>query len=123
VASEAQYAPDRFERSVAAIEALLDEIGIGRRELFHDVGEGSIFPDGTESMSGHVVDQLGRVFIFWTDWDAARKRPVFTTWKQLKPEPSLLASKEYQRARAALGLTRTRSAPPDGPAESDDRSG
>ena len=104
MAAEPKYAPDRFERSLAAVEALLDDLGIGRRAIFHDVGEGTIFPDGTESMSGHVVDELGRVFIFWTDWDAARGRPVFTTWKQIGPEPSLAASKEYQRARISIGL-------------------
>jgi hypothetical protein len=104
MAAELRYAPDRDARSIAAIEALLDDIGISRRVIFHDVGEGTIFPDGTESTSGHVIDELGRVFIFWTDWDAARGRPVFTTWKQIEPEPSLNASKEYRQARATLGL-------------------
>src|SRR5687768_4192338 len=101
---EPQYAHDRDARSIAAIEALLDDIGIGKRGIFHDVGERTIFPDGTESTSGFVIDELGRVFIFWTDWDAARGRPVFTTWKQIEPEPSLKTSKEYQEASATLGL-------------------
>lgn len=105
MAAEPHYASDRFDRSIAAVEALLDDLGIGRRAIFHDVGEGSIFPDGTESMSGLVLDGVGRVFIFWTDWDAARERPVFTTWRQIEPEPSLTASKEYRQARAALGLS------------------
>jgi hypothetical protein len=104
MAAEPHYAIDRFERSVAAIEALLDDLGIGRRALFHDVGEGTIFPDGTESMSGHVLDEHGRVFIFWTDWDAARGRPVFTTWQQIEPSPALTGSKEFREAQAALGL-------------------
>lgn len=104
MAAEPHYAPDRFERSIAAVEALLDDLSIGRRAIFHDVGEGTIFPDGTESMSGHIIDELGRVFIFWTDWDAARERPVFTTWRQIEPSPSLAASKEYRQARASLGL-------------------
>jgi hypothetical protein len=108
--AEPRYAPDRDARSIAAVEAFLDDLGIGRRVLFDDVGEGTIFPDGTESMSGHVVDELGRVFFFWTDWDAARRRPVFTTWRQIEPSPSLTASKEYQRARAALGLAPSASA-------------
>jgi hypothetical protein len=104
MAAEPRYAPDRDARSIAAVEALLDEIGIGRRALFDDVGEGTIFPDGTESMSGHVVDEVGRVFFFWTDWDAARKRPVFTTWQQIEPSASLMASAEYRAARKAVGL-------------------
>jgi hypothetical protein len=103
MAAEPEYAPDRFERSLAAIEALLDDLGFGRRAIFDDVGEGTIFPDGTESMSGLVVDELGRVFMFWTDWDAARKRPVFTTWQQLEAS-ELKESKEYRDARKAVGL-------------------
>ena len=104
--TELRYAPDRYERSVAAIHALLDELGIGRRALVHEVGEGVAFPDGTESMSGLIVDELECLFIFWTDWDAARGRPVFTTWEQIEPEPALVASREYQEARALVGLPR-----------------
>jgi len=103
MAAEPEYAPDRFERSLAAIEALLDDLGIGRRVIFDDVGEGTIFPDGTESMSGLIVDEHGRIFMFWTDWDAARHRPVFTTWQQLDPS-KLRDSKEYREARKAVGL-------------------
>ncbi len=106
--AERHYEPDRFERSVAAIEALLGDLGIGRHAIFHDVGEGTIFPDGTESMSGLVIDERGRVFMFWTDWDAARGRPVFTTWKQIEPEPALMASPEYRSARSAVGLATPR---------------
>lgn len=102
--AEPRFTPDRYERSIAAIHALLDDLGIGRRALFHEAGEGKAFPDGTESMSGGVIDELGRVFMFGTDWDEARGRPVFVTWRRIEPEPSLLASREYREARAALGL-------------------
>jgi hypothetical protein len=102
--AEPRYASDRYERAVAAIHALLDELGIGQRALFHEVGEGVAFPDGTESMSGHVIDDQERLFIFWTDWDAARRQIVFTTWEQIEPEPVLAASREYQEARAQVGL-------------------
>jgi hypothetical protein len=105
--AEPKYAPDRDERSIAAVEALLDDLEIGKRIIFDDVGEGTIFPDGTESMSGHILDERGRLFLFWTDWDAARERPVFTTWKQIEPEPRMMASKEYLQARASLGLAPT----------------
>ena len=107
MAAEPHYALDRFDRAIAAIEALQNNLGFGRRAIFHDVGEGTIFPDGTESVSGHVIDEAGRVYFFWTDWDAARGRPVFTTWKQVEPEPSWSASKEYRQARASLGLPPT----------------
>lgn len=106
--AEPQYVIDRSERSVAAIHALLDELGIGRRALFHESDEGTIFPDGTEAMTGHVLDEAGRVFLFWTDWDAARARPVFTTWQQVQPEAGLLASVEYREARDALRLASRR---------------
>ena len=55
-------------------------------------------------MSGHVIDESGRIFMFWTDWDAARGRPVFTTWQQVEPASSLSDSSEYREARAAVGL-------------------
>jgi|SRR3954470_18377473 len=102
--AEPQFAPDRYERAVSAIHALLDDLGIGRRALFHEVGEGKAFPDGSESMSGYVIDEQERIYAFWTDWDAARGRPVFTTWEQIEPEPALAASEEYQEARALVGL-------------------
>ena len=48
----------RRDPSPLRMEALLDDLSIGRRVLFDDVGEGTIFPDGTESMSGLVVDAV-----------------------------------------------------------------
>jgi hypothetical protein len=103
--AEPQFAPDRYERAIEAIHALIAERVIGRHALFHEVGEGKAFPDGTESMSGGVIDEQGRVFMFWTDWDDEHGRSsVFTTWQQIEPEPRLLESREYQEARAAVGL-------------------
>lgn len=102
--AEPQPRQDRFERSVAAIEALLDERGIGRHALFHEVNEGTAFPDGTEAMSGHVVDERGRIYFFWTDWDAERERPRFSTWEEVAAEPAWSSSDEYLDARAAVGL-------------------
>jgi len=102
--AEPQPRPDRFERSVAAIEALLDELGIGRHALFHEVNEGTSFPDGTEAMSGHVIDEQGRTYFFWTDWDRAHERPQFSTWVEVPAEPAWSMSDEYLDARAAVGL-------------------
>ncbi len=103
--AEQHFAPDRYELAVAAIRALLDDLINGQYALFHEVGEGVAFPDGSESMSGYVVDEQGQIHAFWTDWDAARGRPVFTTWEQIEPEPALIASREYQEAREAVGLS------------------
>ncbi len=97
-------APDRDERSLAAVSALLVERGIGRHAIFWDVGEGEEFPDGTESMSGYVIDAEGRVHFFWTDWDAARGGPTFGTWRSVEPAGDWLKSREYRGARAAVGL-------------------
>ena len=91
MAAEPHYALDRFDRAIAAIEALLDDLGFGRRAIFHDVGEGTIFPDGTESVSGHVIDEAGRVYFFWSrlgrrsgsprlhDLEASRARAVLVS--------------------------------------------
>ena len=97
-------APDRDERSLAAVSELLVERGIRRHAIFWDVGEGEMFPDGTESMSGNVIDAEGRVYFFWTDWDAERNGPAFGIWRREEPEEHWLESREYRDARAAVGL-------------------
>ena len=102
--AEPQPTPDRFERSLDAIRRLLDERGFGQYAIFHEVNEGTAFPDGTEAMSGHVVDELGHAYFFWTDWDVERGRPVLSTWVEVTAEPAWLKSEEYLQARAAVGL-------------------
>ena len=63
-----------------------------------------MFPDGTESMSGNVIDAQGRVYFFWTDWDAERQGPKLGIWRKEEPEEHWLESREYRDARAAVGL-------------------
>ncbi len=104
--AEPRSAPDRFERALAAIHALIGERGMGRHALFGEVNEGTPFPDGTEAMSGRVLDEHGRVFAFWTDWDAERQCPVFVTWREVSPEAHTVADREYLEARRAVGLDR-----------------
>ena len=99
-----RQAEDTYERHVATLERLLAERGVGRYATFSEVGEGTFFPDGTEDASGFVVDQHGRVFFYWTGWDAERDAVVFSTWKQVAPEPGWERDPEYQRARAAVRL-------------------
>lgn len=104
--AEPRCAPDRFERAVAAIHALIGERGIGRHALFGEVNEGTPSPDGTEAMSGHVVDEQGRVFFFWTSWDDEHHRPTFTIWREVVPEGRWRMDEEYLAARRAVGLDR-----------------
>jgi len=104
ISDQQQVSADRDERSLAAVAELLAERGIGRHGIFSDVGEGEMFPDGTESMSGHVIDADGRVFFFWTDWDAERGRPTFETWEPVTPSDDWLDSEEYRAARATAGF-------------------
>ncbi len=98
-------APDRDERALAAVEVLLAERGIGRHATFWEVGEGEEFPDGTESMSGNVIDIQGRVYFFWTDWDVEHGRPFLSTWVEVAAEPAWSTSDEYLDACAAVGLS------------------
>jgi hypothetical protein len=109
--AEPEYAPDRFERAIAAIHALIGERGIGRHALFGEVNEGTIFPDGTEAMSGHVVDGQGRTYVFWTDWDAEEHGPVLATWNEVTLDGRWLTDDEYLQARQAVGLDRRVSRP------------
>jgi hypothetical protein len=104
VRERAERLPDEHERQMAALARLLAERGIERYGLFWLCGEGTFLPDGTEDLSGFVVDERGRVFFFWTGWDAKQGDVVFETWRQDEPGPDWTESDEYRRARAAAGL-------------------
>src|SRR3954462_12593986 len=72
----------RNERSLAAASNLIAQRLSGRFAIFFDVGEGKIFPDGTEDMSGYVVDERGDHYFFWVDWDIDAGSPTLGTWKR-----------------------------------------
>jgi hypothetical protein len=76
----------------------------GRFATFGGSSEGLFMPDGTEEASGFVVDEHGRVYFFWMDWDGRMKAPALGTWQEIDPEPRWADSREYQRARKAVGL-------------------
>lgn len=97
-------AEDRDERSMAAARKLIAEKVVGRFATFADVGEGEIFPDGTEATSGHVIVEDGREFYFWMEWDAEHHRPTLGTWVEVENPRSGDTSVEYRRAREAVGL-------------------
>lgn len=96
--------PDEEERQAAALERLFTEKGLGRHGTFWEVGEGTFLPDGTEDLSGFVVDERGRIFFFWTGWDAERGEVAFETWRPVEPEPDWERDPEHRRARAAVRL-------------------
>jgi hypothetical protein len=97
--------PDRYD--MAALRRLIAERVAGPFAIFDEVGEGEFFPNGTESMSGHVILEDGRVFFWWMDWDAERGRPTLGTWDEVEEDLSHDPSEEYQRARQAAGLPRS----------------
>jgi hypothetical protein len=88
--------------------AILDELvrgrGLDRYAYFHVAGEGRFFPDGTEDVSGYVVDDRGREFFFWTGWEPERGAVTFRTWEEVKPRADHRPGAEERRARAAVGL-------------------
>ena len=94
---EQQWRRDRLLRLIGAKVP-------GRFATFGGSSEGLLMPDGTEEVSGFVVDEHGRVFFYWMDWDRRKKAPALGTWKQVEPEPHWAESREYQKARKALGL-------------------
>jgi hypothetical protein len=61
-------------------------------------------PDGTEEVSGHVIDERGRLFFFWLEWDERLGAPALNTWKPVRPQPRWVKSREYREAREAVGL-------------------
>ena len=91
-------------RERVTLQRLFAEHGLGSCETFFEAGEGTLFPDGTEEGSGYVIDDRGRVFFWWTAWDAERRAVTFKTWEEVEPEPRWAASAEYREARAAAGL-------------------
>ncbi len=76
----------------------------GRHAFFFTSVEGLFMPDGTEEVSGYVIDEQGCVFSFWMDWDARRGAPALGTWKKVEPQPHWVRSREYRQAREAVGL-------------------
>ena len=88
----------------AALERLIAAEGIGRHALFFEVGEGTVFPDGTEDESGYVLDEQARVFFFWTAWDPEQGQAVFDQWEQVQPEREWDRIGEYRRAWESIGL-------------------
>src|SRR5689334_15994768 len=72
----------RDERSLAAASNLIAQRLTGRFAIYHDVGEGKVFPNGTEDLSGWVVDERGDHYFFWVDWDAGADQPILGTWQR-----------------------------------------
>ncbi len=101
-ASHREPVPDPPARAI--LDALVRARGLERFAYFHVTGEGESFPNGMEAASGKVIDATGRVYRFWTAWDAERNAPTFSIWKQAEHEPRWERSAAYRRARAAVGL-------------------
>jgi hypothetical protein len=72
--------------------------------LFFCSGEGKFYPDGTEEFSGNAVDRDGRIWMFWTEWDAERSAIGFAYWVEIVPDSRWVGSSEYEQARAQVGL-------------------
>jgi hypothetical protein len=103
--AEAQAATDaRDYRSLAAASNLIAERLPGRFVILDDVGEGRIFLDDTEELSGYVLDERGDLWAFWTAWDADAGRLTLGTWERVESTDRDSESTEYRRARAQVGL-------------------
>lgn len=91
-----------------AARAMLDSLVRGRGlqtfAYFFVTGEGEVLPNGVEAASGHVIDDSGHIYRFWTGWNGEAGQPWFRIWKPTTPEPRWDHSAEYQRARQEVGL-------------------
>jgi len=92
------------EGSAERLDELVGARLAGRFAYFFVVNEGDVLPDGTETESGLVIDEEGRVFAFWTGWNRKLDKFEFDTWEQVKTEPHWQDIAEYRRARHAVGL-------------------
>lgn len=96
--------PHEMKRPADVLPRLIRERHIGRYGLFGVTGEGRELPDGSESASGYLVDELGRVYFFWLDWDHVRGEAAFIKWRQVEPQPDWDDDQEYREAREAAGF-------------------
>jgi hypothetical protein len=87
-----------------ALERAIQERGLRHFAMLDTVGEGRFFPNGMEERSGEVMDQDGRVWMFWTSWDPIREQLTIRDWEEADLVPSLTATRGYARARRELGL-------------------
>jgi hypothetical protein len=92
------------------IERLVRERGLRRFGLFFVTGEGEYLPNGDEERSGYVIDAQGQVYSFWTGWDQIQQAVIFSEWEPVSIEAEWSGVAEFERARAAAGLTPTRRA-------------
>lgn len=87
------------------LSRLLHDRGLRRFGLFGLNSEGHGFPGG-ESASGHVIDEQGRIYFFWMDWDEKQGEPALTIWQPINPEqfePEAF-DQEFRRTRIEAGL-------------------
>jgi hypothetical protein len=88
-----------------AIAALLRARGVGRHALFLTAREGTMLPNGLESVSGFALDRRGRVHGFWLSWDADTDAPTLAPFYAVEqPTEAFADDAEYHAARRALGL-------------------
>ena len=88
-----------------AVAALLRQRGVQRHALFLTQREGTVLPNGLESLSGFVLDAGGRVHGFWLAWDAAAAAPTLAPYYRVDdPADAFAGDAEYHAARRTLGL-------------------
>ncbi len=103
--ADKRNARERPTHGQETLRQLIRARGIERYGLFFGTGEGSFFPNGTEESSGYAIDDRGRVFFWWTGWDAERGAVTLETWEEVEPDSAWDQSAEYRRARQAVGLS------------------
>ena len=95
---------DTQDQQLADLERLIEAQGVGRHAMFFHVGEGTYLPDGSEEITGYVLDTEGRAYYFALGWDLRRQTKALVTWEQVPIEPHWANVGEYRRAREVVGL-------------------
>ena len=88
----------------AELEQAIRARGLRRFAILHTVGEGRFYPNGMEERSGDVMDEEGRIWMFWTAWDPVREEVTLQDWEEAHPSSSLKRTRGYAQARRELGL-------------------
>ncbi len=61
-------------------------------------------PTARKKESGSVIASDGRVYFWWTGWDAEQGQPTFKYWDEVKPDSSWDDDAEYVRACELLEM-------------------
>jgi hypothetical protein len=107
-----KYVTRRSKRQDELLHQLIQARGLapGDYSVFFATGDGVALPGSDpdeqfEASSGYVLDRSGQVHFYKFGWHPEAHRVDLIEWEPAAPQAHWQRSREYQRARAAVGLS------------------